>query len=393
MAAQQPQQQQQVANSFTSQFAVMSKAQLYDILSQMKALIEQNQQEARQILIDNPLLTRALFQAQIMLGMVQSPKVMSNTQQALRQPQSVQVGQPQIVHSLQTVPAKVGEQSEPGSSQALLSARQQHSTQPSISVPPASVPPLTFQSKAMPLPLSEPQTKSFLNLQVPSVTPIQSSQIQNIFQPNPAVPHYSNLPSHMPMISVHPQQTVQNPGLFNQLLQPGLPLQPGQVAMQPFALQFHPQMPHLLGLQPSSASQQLLSQPLFHSGITPPSSFPQGQAPLPSQPPQHLYQIGTDYGTQVSTSVQKDRGLPWVLGSSEITTVGTQPPGLPPMISGQMATGASGQPSRPPPVKPSLTPEMEKVLLQQVMGLTPEQINLLPPEQRNQVLQLREMLK
>ncbi|CAD5189721.1 unnamed protein product [Musa acuminata subsp. malaccensis] len=143
----------------------------------------------------------------------------------------------------------------------------------------------------MPLPLSEPQTKGFLNLQVPSVTPIQSSQIQNISQPNLAAPHYSNLPSHMPMISVHPQQTLQNPGLFNQLLQPPLPLQPRQVAMQPFALQFHPQMPHSLGLQPSSAPQQLLSQPLFHSGITPPSSFPQGQAPLPSQPPQHLYQV------------------------------------------------------------------------------------------------------
>lgn len=123
--------------------------------------------------------------------------------------------------------------------------------------------------------------------------------------------------------------------------------------------------------------------------------------------------------------MQKDRGAPWVLGSSEITTVGTQLPGLPPIISGQMATGTSGQPPRAPPVKPSedflkyfslglnlvgmtkiilpvadpvfmvvqLTPEMEKALLQQVMGLTPEQINLLPPEQRNQVLQLREMLK
>ena len=95
------------------------------------------------------------------------------------------------------------------------------------------------------------------------------------------------------------------------------------------------------------------------------------------------------------------------------------------MISGQMATGTSGQPPRAPPVKPSvdflksfslglnlvgvtkiilpvadpvfmvvqLTPEMEKALLQQVMGLTPEQINLLPPEQRNQVLQLQEMLR
>lgn len=40
-----------------------------------------------------------------------------------------------------------------------------------------------------------------------------------------------------------------------------------------------------------------------------------------------------------------------------------------------------------------LTPEMEKALLQQVMSLTPEQINFLPPEQRNQVLQLQQMLR
>lgn len=39
-----------------------------------------------------------------------------------------------------------------------------------------------------------------------------------------------------------------------------------------------------------------------------------------------------------------------------------------------------------------LTPEMEQALLQQVMSLTPEQINMLPPEQRTQVLQLQQML-
>lgn len=40
-----------------------------------------------------------------------------------------------------------------------------------------------------------------------------------------------------------------------------------------------------------------------------------------------------------------------------------------------------------------LSPEMEKALLQQVMSLTPEQINMLPAEQRNQVLQLQQILR
>lgn len=40
-----------------------------------------------------------------------------------------------------------------------------------------------------------------------------------------------------------------------------------------------------------------------------------------------------------------------------------------------------------------LTADMEKALLQQVMSLGPEQVNMLPPEQRNQVLQLQRILR
>lgn len=65
----------------------------------------------------------------------------------------------------------------------------------------------------------------------------------------------------------------------------------------------------------------------------------------------------------------------------------SQLPGPPPIVTGQMGQGS--QPPRPA----ALSPEMEQALLQQVMSLTPEQINLLPPEQRNQVLQLQQMLR
>ncbi|RWV92305.1 hypothetical protein GW17_00045336 [Ensete ventricosum] len=210
--------------------------------------------------------------------------------------------------------------------------------------------------------LSAPQIKNFPIVQVPSVPPPQSSQNQNISLPAPAHPHYSTLSSHLPLVSVQQQQTLQNPGVFNQVLQPPLPLPPRPVAIQPFAR------------------------------VTPPSSFVQGQPPLPSQPPpQHLYQqvsshIGPEYGNQTGTgtALQAERGAPWAPGPPEMTKAGTQLPG-PPL----MATGTSGQPPR----SSVLTAEMEKALLQQVMSLTPEQINLLSPEQRNQVLQLQEMLR
>ncbi|KAI6674208.1 hypothetical protein NL676_002114 [Syzygium grande] len=69
-----------VGDGTAASLAGMSKNQLYDIMSQMKALIEQNHQQAREILIQNPLLTKTLFQAQIMLGMVQPPQVLPKIQ-------------------------------------------------------------------------------------------------------------------------------------------------------------------------------------------------------------------------------------------------------------------------------------------------------------------------
>ncbi len=51
----------------------MSAAQLFELMSQMRALIQQNPAQARQTLLSNPQLTKALFQAQILLGMVKPP--------------------------------------------------------------------------------------------------------------------------------------------------------------------------------------------------------------------------------------------------------------------------------------------------------------------------------
>lgn len=60
-------------DQISSTLAGMSVTQLYGIMSQMKALIQQNQQQARQILVQYPQLTKGLFQAQIMLNMLKPP--------------------------------------------------------------------------------------------------------------------------------------------------------------------------------------------------------------------------------------------------------------------------------------------------------------------------------
>ena len=52
----------------------MTKTQLWEFLTQLKGLIQQNPQQARQLLINNPSLTKAVFQTQIILGLTQTPQ-------------------------------------------------------------------------------------------------------------------------------------------------------------------------------------------------------------------------------------------------------------------------------------------------------------------------------
>ncbi|KAK1300215.1 Zinc finger CCCH domain-containing protein 25 [Acorus calamus] len=59
----------------TQYLAKMSRHQLYEIMSEMKALATHNKELARQLLQASPQLPKALFQAQIMLGMV-TPQVL-----------------------------------------------------------------------------------------------------------------------------------------------------------------------------------------------------------------------------------------------------------------------------------------------------------------------------
>nr|GMD65912.1 cleavage stimulating factor 64 [Ipomoea batatas] len=57
-----------------------SKNELYNIMCEMKKLMDQNKEQARQILVENPTLAKDLFKAQIMLGMVQPTQPTQSTQ-------------------------------------------------------------------------------------------------------------------------------------------------------------------------------------------------------------------------------------------------------------------------------------------------------------------------
>ncbi|KAI5330428.1 PREDICTED: cleavage [Prunus dulcis] len=386
---------QLAGDSLPADFAGMSKNQLYTIMSQMKNLIEQNQQQARQILIQNPLLTKALFQAQIMLGMVRPPQVIPSIQPSASQhsQQSTQPTQQSNIQSASVSLGQVGLQDQTGPSQIQAPLRKQYQNQSTMPSSSAAVPSINLQSQPMPShPLQTPQQpKGHLSHQMTPTSLPQSSQLPNI----PSHPlHSSSQPpslhqTQMPTASGQLQQSLQTSGVLHMPMQPPLPPQPRPPSMPNFHHQYPQQMGPNMGYQ--HANSQHLPQSMFHSGTKPPvsagPSFPQGQPPLPSQPPpQSLYQgggmhLGSEFNNQAGSSMQVDRGS-WMSGPSESSSSG--PPQL---VPGQMGPGS--QSTRPPP----LTPDMEKALLQQVMSLTPDQINLLPPEQRNQVLQLQQILR
>lgn len=53
------------ADSITHLLARRSRSELYDYLAQMQGLLQRNPAQARQILADNPALTKALFQMEV----------------------------------------------------------------------------------------------------------------------------------------------------------------------------------------------------------------------------------------------------------------------------------------------------------------------------------------
>ncbi|KAF3772550.1 Cleavage stimulating factor 64 [Nymphaea thermarum] len=379
-------QKQNAGDSFTAHLAGMSKNQLYDVMSQMKNLIEQNPSQARQILVANPSLTKALFQAQIMLGMVQPPQVMPNIPQAASQQpqQSSSLGLQPSAQARPSISANAAVQGQSSTSQPQVQNRQQPSVQSSV--------PMSSSLLTPPIqPVQAAQhAQTYLNVQTSSISHPQPSQ--NV----PILSHHAASQSTVlqpQVLSSQLQTPMLNPGALHQ---PPLPQQP-RPSIQPFPHQLQPPMPPTYGFQSSNAPQQL-SQPLYQAGIGAPSSlgnsFPQGPPTLPGQPPlMKPHQVGShisgDLGSQNASSMQIERGsgVSWMSAAPESSISGVQLPGAPATVAGQMS--AIGQAARPS----QLSPEIEKALLQQVMSLTPEQINLLPPEQRQQVLQLQQMLR
>uniref|UniRef100_A0A452ZJD8 Cleavage stimulation factor subunit 2 hinge domain-containing protein n=1 Tax=Aegilops tauschii subsp. strangulata TaxID=200361 RepID=A0A452ZJD8_AEGTS len=274
---------QPAGEALATHISGMSRPEMYDLMSQMKAMLDHDQERVRRMLVQNPDVTRALFRAQVVLGMVKTPKAAQSSDTP--QPAAAQTTPPASVKAtvqdhvnLPQPPLPTNQQNLQPSGQFPLGASNVTS---SLDLPPMPAnPPQSAQSKGYPI------------HQMHSASAPQSSQYPNVTMPPHAPPQYSNVPSHMPTVNSQPQQPLQNPGMFNQQLQPPLPQLPRPPSMQAYTHQMHQQIPSTYG-------QHMLQQPMFHPGGNPQNSFFTGQQqqqlpnqppPLPNQPPPQLYQ-------------------------------------------------------------------------------------------------------
>ncbi|OMO98708.1 hypothetical protein CCACVL1_04098 [Corchorus capsularis] len=351
-----PSQPAPASDPLTFHLAKMSRNQLNEIMSELKKMATQNKEQARELLLAKPQLLKAIFQAQIMLGIV-TPQVLQMPN--IRQPQSQ--------------PAQI----------SLLGG--QHNQQPTAQMLPKKV-----QSGLIPK-LQEGQMSSVLHN---SLAHNQfSATLQSTMQPRMQLPQHSGnrvlppasansvVPTLPPMNpSVRPQIQVASSLSMNQQVQVSLP-HSGQLATANLSQSARTALPHAV-LQ----SAPLTHPPISDSGLQPGPSrtpgFPENSNMVrhPSEAVSRPLKMMKVDGARSTSS------LPGGLNMSNVSGSRTS---LPRAEEVQYAEKQSSQPQ----AQPQLAPDVETVLLQQVLNLTPEQLSSLPPEQRQQVIELQKRLR
>lgn len=404
-------------DSLTIHLAGMSKHQLYEVLNHMKNFIQQNQQQAHQVLTSNPQLVKALFQAQIILGWVpqvplqtlqtQQPSMMSlqqgqaqqvptnaQLQQGLQQPQTHR-GQsfpfPLPAHLQQQASARTGamlippQPLPPPPSSSLshppLNLAMQHRPQAQL-LPHLNPPPLPNQVRPLPPP-SPPRGVQAAGFQH---TFSQSANLPQIQQPSGVPPNMAFLGVPPPLPNQPPPHLLQVPrsigdmGGNGNIAQGGVHstvglLIPTSGGITQFGRAVGAEIPATSAAYTNwnplpASSGSIVGAPIVTSSML-----------VTSMP------VGLGHSNMGSSNNQQGvaRGPPFegpgVLHSQEYSQTAMQLPSHSQQLPSQQQTQVS------------LEPEQQKALLQQVMNLTPEQINSLPPEQRQQVLDLQQAFR
>lgn len=393
----------------TLHLAKMSRNQLTEIISELKGMATRSKEIARQLLLSRPQLPKALFQAQIMLGMV-TPQVLQipNLRQASGQTSQIpfqdsQRGQIPAIQPLSTLPPLA--QSNMQSSLLPKVQEVQVSTMPQNS--------LAHNQFSAPLQLPrQPQT------QLPQHATEHALQ-------------QASLPGHSLVSTFPPLQSHSSCGLS---IRPQIPVAISSINQQI-------KLPPLKNLAQVGAPNFGHNTQMIHSNATiQPSLLPCHSLPDTAYQPGPSISSGTSLsvGINVDRPAQFAGDSTWAhrsntnsnlpLRLAEKTSLISDPmesvdrpskmmklddrtlPALnlnlynangstPPKVSGVASLPANtvpkseAQDSGKQISELQLPSELESALLQQVLNLTPEQLSSLPPDQQQQVIQLQQMLR
>ncbi|XP_073061155.1 cleavage stimulating factor 64-like isoform X2 [Primulina eburnea] len=318
----------------TRHLAKMSRNQLTEIMAELKAMATQNKEEARQVLLAIPNLPKALFQAQIMLGMV-SPQMLQMANISQPSAESMQ----HLVQSGQTLPG--------------LPPLPQN--KPHFGLLPAS--------RESQMSVSAPKQYAQIT-HVPTQSQIQHSQLMQNQIPHQAQllvqSGISSLPSVRPQLSgglsVRPQIHVPISSSLNQQAQPSMSRQSISSAIL--------ENKDSKGLALSSLEKAIIVNNNQDQVIRAPK----------------LVKLNDGRGTSLSEDANMHMQVS--AASQMVDLSGKQ------IFQAEESSKSEKQAS-----KMQLPLDVDSALLEQVLNLTPEQLSSLPPDQQQQVIQLQKMLR
>ncbi|TYH66740.1 hypothetical protein ES332_D06G143900v1 [Gossypium tomentosum] len=344
-----PNQSAPASDPLTLHLAKMSRSQLNEIMSELKKMATLNKELARELLLSKPQLLKAIFQAQIMLGMV-TKEVMPNIQQPPGQLAEISIQDGQ--HSKQPIGQTLHQKAQTGLIPKVLEG----------------------QMSAMPLnSLAHYQFSATVQSTLHPRTQLPQYSCNHVLPPAASQSFVPQLPSQNPL--ARPQIRVTKSSSLNQHLQTSLP-HSGQLATANLSR-------NNLMVSPNAVMQSTpLPTPLPDSGFQSSAVHcPSAAINRPSK------MVKLDDGRSSSSST----------GALNISNASgsriSQTFGVDSTLFNKITRSEEVQYAEKPVSQPQLAPDMESVLLQQVLSLTPEQLSSLPPEQRQQVIQLQQALR
>ncbi|RZB44377.1 Cleavage stimulating factor 64 isoform C [Glycine soja] len=346
----------------TLHLAKMSRSQLTEIISELKGMATQNKELARQLLLSRPQLPKALFQAQIMLGMVtsqvlQMPNLRLVSDQTSQSSMNEgQLGQASLVQTLSGLPHGQ-DKLQPG-----LTPYAQEGQVNTIPHNPLAPSQLTAHPKP-PVQPRIPLQQNPNNLVLPGTLSGQS----NLMLPSARSPGLGSL-SVRPPIQLA-TSTALNQQMHASLLQHSVHV--GNSTVGHNVQMVRPDANFQPGPSMSTTNSQLLSKEKTNMVRDSSESFTR---------PSKVMKLDEGRSTPLSAGILD---MPVTDGSSHILGRSSLPVHAAPKAEGQYSEQQSSQ----------LPPDVESVLLQQVLNLTPEQLSSLPPDQQQQVLQLQQALR